>query len=92
MTKELWFDDQQGQKPLQSSAAYKLVEGHSVQWVLGVLHPGLKQVCHKADHSPLSSARFSNELSYTFTPLYTFMACTFTVMCITALLHCAHLA
>jgi len=92
MTKELWFDDQQGQKPFQSSAAYKLAEGHSVQWVLGVLYPVLKQVCHKADHSPLSSAKFSNKSSYTVTPLYISMACNFTVMCIAASLHCAPLA
>jgi hypothetical protein len=32
MTKELWFDDQQEQNPFQSSTAYKLAEGHSVQW------------------------------------------------------------
>jgi hypothetical protein len=92
MTKELWFDDQQGQRPFQSSTAYKLTEVHSVQWVLGVLYPGLQQVCHKTDHSPVSSAKFINESRYTFTPLYNFMACTFTIMCITASLHCAHLA
>jgi len=37
MTKELWFDDQQGQKPFQSSTAYKVVEGHSIQRVLVVV-------------------------------------------------------
>ena len=45
----------------------------------GFLSPGVKQECNKADHSPLSSAKCSNEWSYTCTPLYTFMACTGTV-------------
>ena len=87
MTKELWFDDQQGQKPFQSPTAYKRAERHSIQWVLGVLYPGLNQVWH----SPLSSAKFSKESSYTLTALYTSMARTFTVMCVTTSLHCTHL-
>jgi hypothetical protein len=45
-----------------------------IQWVPGALSLGVKQLGHKADHSPPSSVRSKNTWSYTFTPQYIFMA------------------
>jgi hypothetical protein len=39
-----------------------------IQWVPGVLFPGLKQPACEADHSPPSSAGVKNEWSYISTP------------------------
>jgi hypothetical protein len=40
----------------------------SVQWVLGVLSPEVKQQGHEADHSPTSSAKIKNVWSSTSSP------------------------
>jgi hypothetical protein len=45
-----------------------------VQWVLGVLSPGVKQPGHEADLSPSTSAEIKNAWIYTSTPLYVFLA------------------
>jgi hypothetical protein len=45
-----------------------------IQWVLGVLSPGVKQPGHKDDCSPPSSTKVKNMWSYTSTPQYVFMA------------------
>jgi hypothetical protein len=39
-----------------------------IQWVLGALSFGVKQLGHEADHSPPSSAEVKNEWIYTSTP------------------------
>jgi hypothetical protein len=39
-----------------------------IQWVLGVLSWGIKQLGHEADHSPASSAKVKVAWSYTSTP------------------------
>jgi hypothetical protein len=39
-----------------------------------------KQLQCKADHLPPSSAKVKNEWSYTFTPLYAFMAHSWTLL------------
>jgi hypothetical protein len=35
-----------------------------LQWILGVLFPELKQLGHKTDHSPPSTAKVKNAWSY----------------------------
>jgi hypothetical protein len=45
-----------------------------IQWVPGVLSPGIKRPGREADHSPASSVEV-NAWSYTSTPQYIFMAC-----------------
>jgi hypothetical protein len=45
-----------------------------IQWVLGALSLGIKQLGHEADHSPPPSAEVKNAWSYTSTPQYVFMA------------------
>ena len=39
-----------------------------IQWVMGVLCPGVKQPGREADHSASSSAKAENDWSYTSTP------------------------
>jgi hypothetical protein len=46
----------------------------SIQWVLGVLTPGVKRQGCEADSSPPSSAKVRNAWSCTSTPQYVFMA------------------
>jgi hypothetical protein len=56
----------------------RLALGHtqpSIQWILGTLTPRVKQLGHKADYSPPSSAEVKNAWSYASTPPYIFMAC-----------------
>jgi len=36
----------------------------SVQWVLEILSPGVKQLGHEVDHPPLSNVGVKNEWSY----------------------------
>jgi hypothetical protein len=45
-----------------------------VRWVLGALSLGLEWLGCEADHSPASSTKVKNMLSYTSTPPYIFMA------------------
>jgi len=45
-----------------------------IQWVSEAPSLGIKWLGNEADHSPPSSAKLKNALSYTFTPQYTFMA------------------
>jgi hypothetical protein len=45
-----------------------------MQWVQGVLSPGVKRPGREADHSPPSSAEVKNAWSYTSTPQYAFIA------------------
>jgi len=47
----------------------------TIQWVPGVLFPGVKRPGREADFSPQSSAEIKNAGSYTSTPQYVFMAC-----------------
>jgi hypothetical protein len=44
------------------------------QWVLGALSLGVNLPGSKADHSPPSSAKVKNAMSYIFTSQYSFMA------------------
>jgi hypothetical protein len=44
-----------------------------IQWVPGVVSPGVKRLEHGADHSPPSSAEVKNTWHYTSTPHYVFM-------------------
>jgi hypothetical protein len=46
-----------------------------VQWVLGTVSSGVKQMRHEAHHCTPSNGKFKNEWSYTSTPLYDFMSC-----------------
>jgi hypothetical protein len=39
-----------------------------IQWALGALTPGVKEPGCEADHTPSSSAKVKNVLSYTSTP------------------------
>jgi hypothetical protein len=47
---------------------------HPIQWVPGVLSPGLKRPGREADHSPPTSAEVKNTWIYTSTSPYAFMA------------------
>jgi len=39
-----------------------------IQWVIGALPPGIKQLVHEANHSSPSSAEVKNAWSYTSSP------------------------
>jgi hypothetical protein len=45
-----------------------------IQWVPGVLSPGVKRSGREADHSPPTSVEVKKTWIYTFTPPYVFMA------------------
>jgi hypothetical protein len=45
-----------------------------IQWILGALSLGLKQLGHEADHSPPIYCRGQERWSYTSTPPFVFMA------------------
>jgi hypothetical protein len=46
----------------------------SIQWTPGVLSPRVKRLDREPDHTIPSNAEVKNELRYTFTPPYVFMA------------------
>jgi hypothetical protein len=48
-----------------------------IQWVPGVLFPGVKRTGREADHSPPSNAEMKKGWSYTSTTPYVFMAWCF---------------
>jgi hypothetical protein len=47
-----------------------------IQWMQGILSPGLKQSGHEADHLPPFSAVFKNKWSHMFILFCVFMAYT----------------
>jgi hypothetical protein len=44
-----------------------------IQWIMGVLSPGIKRPRREADHSPPTSAEVKKTWVYTSTPPYAFM-------------------
>jgi hypothetical protein len=57
ITKDLWFESQQGQEFFSSKKCTKLALGPTqppIEWVLRALSLGVRQLGHEADHSPLS--------------------------------------
>jgi len=74
---QLWFNSQQGQGIVLFTMTSRLVLGLTeppVQWVPGVLSPGVKWPGNEADHSLPSNAKVKNEWSYTSTLPYVIMA------------------
>jgi hypothetical protein len=76
-----WLDDQGvGVRVLVGSRIFYAVQTGPgvtqppIQWVSGVLSPGVKRQGHEADHSPAASAQVKKMWLYTSTPPYTFMA------------------
>jgi hypothetical protein len=55
-----------------STPALGAIQPH-IQWVPGILFPGIKQQRHEADYSSPTSAEFKKMWIYTSTPLYASM-------------------
>jgi hypothetical protein len=72
------FDSRQEKETvLHFAAAFMAVLGSTqppIQWVPGVLSPGIKRPGHEADHPP-PTAEVKNAWSYTYIPQYVPMAC-----------------
>jgi hypothetical protein len=59
--------------PMSSRPALGSTQAH-VEWVPGVLSPGVKRQGREADHSPPAGAEVNTMWIYTSTPSYAFMA------------------
>jgi hypothetical protein len=73
----LEFQSRQGQKNFHSSISSRPALGStqpSIQWIEGVLSPGVKRQGREADHSPLTCAEEKKTWIYTSTTAYAFMA------------------
>jgi hypothetical protein len=67
----LGFDSCQGLRIFLFTTVFRPTLGFTqppIQWVSGVLSLGVKRPWPEADHSPISSAEFKKEWSYTSTP------------------------
>jgi hypothetical protein len=76
-TQRGWSSSPGRTKNFLLSTSSRLVLGPTqppLQWVPGILSPGVKRSGREADHPPPTSAQVKNTWIYTSTPPYVFMA------------------
>lgn len=72
---DLGFDCKQGQQIFLFSQPSRPALGHTqlpVEWIQGVISPGVERSSLQSDHSPQSAVEVRNDWSYTSTPPFMF--------------------